>query len=64
MKKEETEIMKAKFKAKTQTILETGVSGDFNGCRMIIEAESIMIIQRYQIEKLVLIDIKDNIKKQ
>ena len=44
MKKEETEIMKAKFKAKTQTILKTGASRDFNGCRMTIEAESIMII--------------------
>ena len=44
IKKEEIEIMEAKFKAKTQTILETGASKDFNGCRMIIKAESIMIV--------------------
>ena len=64
MKKEETEIMEAKFKAKTRTILETGASGDFNGCRMTIEAESIMVVQKNQAEKLVLVDIKDNAKKQ
>ncbi len=44
MKKEEKEILKAKFKAKTQTILETCISGDFNGCLIIIEAKSIMIV--------------------
>lgn len=32
IKKEETKIIEAKFKAKTQTILETGRSEDFNGC--------------------------------
>ena len=63
MKKEETEIMEAKFKAKTQTILEIGASGDFNGCRKIIKAESIMVIKKNQAEKLVLVDIKDNAKK-
>ena len=64
MKKAETEIVEAKFKAKTRTILETGASGDFNGCRMTIKAESIMVVQKNQAEKLVLIDIKDNAKKQ
>ena len=64
IKKEETEIMKAKFKAKTRTILETGASGDFNGCRMTIKAESIMVVQKNQAEKLVLVDVKDNAKKQ
>ncbi len=44
MKKEEIEIMEAKFKAKTQIILETGASGDFNGCCMTIEAEFIMVV--------------------
>ena len=44
MKKKETEIMEAKFKAKTQTILETGVSRDFNDCRITIEAKSIMVV--------------------
>ena len=63
MKKEETEIMMAKFKAKTQTILEIGASKDFTGCCMTIKAESIMVVQKYQAEKLVLVDIKDNAKK-
>ncbi len=31
IKKEEEEIIEAKFKAKNQTMLKTGVSGDFNG---------------------------------
>lgn len=44
IKKEETEIMKAKFKAKTQTILETGASGDFNGYWMTIKAKYIMVV--------------------
>ena len=64
MKKEENEIMKAKFKAKTQTILEIGALKDFNGCHMTIEADSIMVLQKNQAEKLVFIDIKDNAKKQ
>ena len=64
MKKEETEIMEAKFKAKTQIILENGASRDFNGCRMTIEADSIMVVQKNQVEKLVFVDIKDNAKKQ
>ncbi len=37
MKKEEKEIIEAKFKAKNQTILETGVSEDLNGCRIQLE---------------------------
>ena len=64
MKKKETEIIKAKFKAKTQTILQIGASRDFNGCRMTIKAEFIMIIQKYPVEKLVFVYIKDNAKKQ
>ena len=44
MNKEEVEITEAKFKAKSQIILETGASRNFNGCRMTIEAESIMIM--------------------
>ena len=64
MKKEETVIMEVKFKAKTRTILEIGVSGDFNDCYMTIKAESIMVVQKNQAEKLVLVDIKDNAKKQ
>ena len=64
MKKKETEIIKAKFKAKTQTILQTGASRDFNGYRMTIKAEFIMVVQKNQVEKLVFIDIKDKAKKQ
>ena len=44
MKKKKTEIVKAKFKTKTRTILETGASRDFNGCHITIEAESIMVV--------------------
>lgn len=44
MKNKETEIMETKFKAKTQTILETGTLGYFHDCRMTIEPESIMIV--------------------
>ncbi len=46
MKKEKTEIMKAQFKSKTQTILETGVSRDFNSCRMIVKAEYIIVVNK------------------
>ena len=51
MKKKETEIIEAKFKAKTQTILETGASRDFNGCRITIKAKSIIVVQKNQAEK-------------
>lgn len=37
IKKEETKIIEAKFKAKTQIILETSVLEDFNGYYMIIK---------------------------
>ena len=63
MKNEETKIMEAKFKAKTQIILETSTSRDFNGCHMTIKAESIIVIQKNQAENLALVDIKDNAKK-
>ncbi len=64
IKKKEKEIIEDKLKAKNRTILETGVSGDFNSCRMTIGAESIMVVKKNQAEKLVLVDIKDNAKKQ
>lgn len=63
MKKKETEIIKAKFKTKTQTILKPGISGNFNNGRMTIKAEAIMVIQKNKAEKLALVNIKDNIKK-
>ena len=62
IKKEEKEIIEAKFKAKIQIMLEIGVSGDFNNCRIIIRVESIIVVQKNQVEKLVLIDVKDNAK--
>lgn len=63
MKKEETEIIEAKFKAKTQITLETGVQRNLNGSHMTIKAKSTMLVQKNQVEKFVLIDIKDNAKK-
>lgn len=63
MQKEETEIMEVKFKAKIQTILKTVALRDFNNYRMTIEAEFIMVVQKNQAQKLVLIDIKNNAKK-
>ena len=64
MRKEKSEIIEAKFKAKTQTILGTGASRGFNHYCIIIEAEFIMVIQKNQAEKLIFVDIKDNAKKQ
>lgn len=64
MKKEEIEIMEDKFKVKTQTILETGTSRDFNSCCITIKAEFIMVVQKNQAEKVVFVGIKHNAKKQ
>lgn len=63
IKKEETEIMEAEFKAKTETILETNISRDFDSCHITIEVGSIMVVRKNQAEKLVFVDIKDNAKK-
>lgn len=43
----EIEIIETNFKIKTQTILETGASGDFNSYRITIKAESIIVVQKY-----------------
>ena len=56
------EIIKTKFKTKIQTILETYALEDFYGGNMTIKAEFIIIVQKNQIKKLVLNDIKDNIE--
>lgn len=64
MNKEETKIIEFKFKTKSQTILESGISGDFNGCHMTIKVEFNIVVQKNQVEKLVPVDIKDSIKKQ
>ena len=44
MKKEETKIIEAKFKAKTRKILKTNVLKNFNGYCIIIEVEFIIVI--------------------
>ncbi len=44
MKKEEKEILEARFKAETQTMLEIGISEDFNDCHITIEAELMMVV--------------------
>lgn len=64
MKKKEKEIIKAKFKAKNRTIFKTSVSRDFNGYHITIRAESIIIIRKNSVEKLVFVYVKGNIKKQ
>lgn len=46
MKKERKEIIGAKFKAKKQIILEIVISRDFNGYCIIIEVESIILVQK------------------
>lgn len=55
--------MEAKFKVKFQTILEIGISRDLYSDHMTIEVEFIMVVQKNQVKKLVLIDIKNNTKK-
>lgn len=37
---------------------------DFNGYRITIEAKFIMVVQKILAEKLVLVDVKDNTKKE
>lgn len=64
MKRKEKGTIEAKFKAKNRIILETGISGHFNDCRMRIETESIIVLQKNQPEKLVLFHVKDDAKKQ
>lgn len=64
MKNKEKEIIRAKFKVKNRILLETDISEDFNSCYIIIKAESNMVVQKSQAKKLVLIDIKENVKKQ
>lgn len=44
--KKEAEITKAKFKAKSQTILKISALRDFNDYHMTIKAESIIIVQK------------------
>lgn len=46
IKKKETEIIEAKFKAKTLTILKTRILGDFNSYYIIIKAKFIIVIQK------------------
>lgn len=46
IKEKETKIIKAKFKAKTQTILETGILKDFNNCHMTIKVKFTIVVHK------------------
>lgn len=50
MKIEEIEIMEAKFKAKTQILIEISIFREFNSYYMTIKAKAIMIVQKNQVE--------------
>lgn len=63
MKKKEIKIIEVKFKAKPRIILKTSTLRNFNDCEIIIKAESIIVIQKNQRKKLILVNIKDNAKK-
>lgn len=63
MNKKEIEIIKAKFKAKSWSILETDISKNFNGCHIIIEDKVIIVVKKYYVDKLLVVDIEDNAKK-
>lgn len=62
--KEKKKIIEAKFKAKSQIMLETGTSQNFNGYYMTIEDKTIIIIQKNKADKLIIVDIEDNVNKQ
>lgn len=46
MNKKEVKITKAKFKAKLQTILKTGISRNFNSWQIIIKVKFIIVMQK------------------
>lgn len=60
MKKRETDIIDTKFKAKTQTIMETYISEDFYGYHIKIKAEFINVMPNNKTEKIVFDDIVNN----
>lgn len=62
--KKKAKIIEAKFKAKSQKMLETSISRDFHSCCIIIKDKSIMVIQKKQVKKLLFVDFKNNIKKK
>lgn len=62
--KEKAKIIEAKFKVKSQKMLETSILRDFYGCYITIKDKSIIVIQKKQAKKLLFVDFKDNIKKQ
>lgn len=62
--KKKAEIIEMKFEFKSQIILETCTWRNFNDYHMIVEDKAIMIIQKYQADKLLIIDIENNAKKQ
>lgn len=63
MNKKEAEIIKAIYKTKSQIILEIGAIGNFNGYYMTIKDKAIMFIQKNQADKLLIVNIEDNVKK-
>jgi len=56
LQKEESELKKAGFKAKPRSAMEPGSRGDFNGCYLEIDEDSITIRQKGQASKLELVD--------
>jgi len=64
MEKEDSKLQKAKLKAKPQTILGTGSSGDFNGCHVEVEEHGVTVTQKGQANKLSLVDAKQDDAKQ
>lgn len=62
--KKKAEIIEAKFQAILQTILGTDISKNFNSCHMIIEDKVIIVEYKDQVDKLFIVDIEDDTKKE
>lgn len=56
MNKEEEELEKAGFKAKPCQVFQNGDTGDFNGCRITVEKDFIVMHQKGQAEKLIVVN--------
>ena len=61
---EDLELKKAELKAKPHQILHTDESADFNGCRIQIGKDDIVAVQKGQADKIMVVDIKGEEKKQ
>lgn len=62
--KKEVEIIKIVLKAKSQIMLKICILEDFNRYQIIIENESIIVVQKNQVKKLLIINIRDNTIKK